>query len=162
MYNNCTLIMNDIFVDKYWFVEKCYLNFLVVLLDDKKLFLVIIIIFKKIIITKNLYCVTNCRFKLSSAHLTCSNRETRDETNLSLAYSWNLTKRLSYYVILWEGSSMQPELRNRSCGSWIFSCVLAGLVVGQKWKIEGRHVRVVRRQALCIGGEVFGGQGMLQ
>jgi len=43
-----------------------------------------------------------------------SNHETRDETNVSSAYSLNSTKRLRYHVNFWEGSSMQPELSNRT------------------------------------------------
>jgi len=54
-----------------------------------------------------------------------NNCETRDETSVSSAYSWSL-KILSYHVILWEGSSMQPGVSNRSCGLRIFLCVHAG------------------------------------
>jgi len=46
-----------------------------------------------------------------------SNHRTRNQTSVSSAYSWNSTKRLSYHVNLWEGSSMQPGLSTWSCGS---------------------------------------------
>jgi len=61
----------------------------------KKAIKIIIIIIILIIITKNLYCATKCRWKLS-------NRETRNETSVSSTYS---TKKLSYHVSFWEGSS---------------------------------------------------------
>jgi len=57
---------------------------------------------------------------------------------------------------LWEGSSMQPELSNGSCGSRIFLCLHAELVAGQKLKIEGRHARVEQRQALCRTRGIWG------
>jgi len=50
-----------------------------------------------------------------------SNRETRNSTNVSSTYSWNLKKRLSYHASLWEGSFMKLVLRNRSCGFCILS-----------------------------------------
>jgi len=56
------------------------------------------------------------------------------------------------------------ELSDRNCGSQIFLYVHAGLVVGQKWKIEGRHARVKLRQAFVgiwepknVGSELSGG-----
>jgi len=55
-----------------------------------------------------------------------SNRETKKETSVSSAYSLNSSKRLSNHVNLSKSSSMQPELRIRSCDSRIFSCVHAG------------------------------------
>jgi len=62
---------------------------------------------------------------LQRTHL--SNRETRNETNVSSTYSWNSTKKLSYHVNLWERSSMQPALSKQSCGSRIFLCVPGGI-----------------------------------
>jgi len=110
--------------------------------NNSETVVIIIIITKKLVLRHTMQMQTQ-------QHTPLNIRETRNETNVSSAYSWKSTKRLSYHAYLWGGSSMQPELSNRSCGFRIFLCVHAGLVVGQKWKIEGRHVKVEQRHALC-------------
>jgi len=43
-------------------------------------------------------------------HTLLGNRETSNKTNVSSIYSWNLTKKLSYHVSPWEGSSL-PQIQ---------------------------------------------------
>jgi len=64
----------------------------------------------------------------------------RETTNVFSAYSWNSTKRLSYHVNLWEGSSMQSELRNQS---WVTFCASASSFLSPSFTIIDLCIPVV-------------------
>jgi len=79
-----------------------------------------------IIVTKT--CITPQMQMQTQQRTPLSNRETRNKTNVSSAYSWNSKNRLSYHVNLWEfhvAGAEKPKLQFpilfvRTCG--ICSC----------------------------------------